>query len=667
MKIINALVMLGIVSLVSACGGGGSSGSSSAPSSIQSSSVAEASSSVEASSSIEASSSVEASSSSEASSSIEASSSSETSSSIEASSSSEASSASEISSSSLASSSDSASLYPDYNTNPLAPDATGMDSTAVQIASRIQLGINLGNTMEAIGGETAWGNPLITEAQLAFLKDSGYDAIRLPVAWDQYANQETAEISAVWLDRVKQVVQYAVDNDLYVIVNIHWDGGWLENNVTPDKQEANNAKQKAFWEQIATHLRDFDERLLFAGTNEPNAHDEEQMAVLDTYHQTFVDAVRSTGGKNANRVLVLQGPATDITETDKLWNDMPTDSVVDKLMMEVHFYSPFNFAIMDQDEEWGNQFYYWGEGFHSTTDTAHNPTWGEEAFVDEVFTKMKTKFVDQGIPVVLGEFGAMRRDNLTGDDLALHLASRAYYYRYVTERANTTGLLPFVWDTGGLFHRNTLAILDQQVWEALLLGAGKASSSSSSSDSSSSSSAASSVDASSSSSSVEASSSSSSSSSSEAASSESNLLTFDMNSSNWEPSGGAVMDQSGSDIALTLSAANQAVFYNIDGPINLIGATFTVVFNFDSDYVAAVSAGTQSGILQFVAFERTGWTSEYICWSGWRTIVAGQDAGFSCDGFTKNNPEPAGARIGVQFFGNTGTVTIKNATLELAE
>lgn len=635
MKIINTLVMLGIVSLVSACGGGGSSGSSSAPSSSQSSSVAETSSSVESSSSLDASSSVDASSSSEASS------------------------ASEISSSSLASSSDSTSLYPDYNTDPLAPDATGMDITAVQIASRIKLGINLGNTMEAIGGETAWGNPLITEAQVQFLKDSGYDAIRLPVSWDQYANQETAEISAVWLGRVKQVVQYAVDNDLYVIVNIHWDGGWLENNVTPDKQEANNAKQKAFWEQIATHLRDFDEHLLFAGTNEPNAHDEEQMTVLDTYHQTFVDAVRSTGGKNANRVLVLQGPATDIEETDEYWNEMPSDSVVDKLMMEVHFYSPFNFALMEQDEEWGNQFYYWGEGFHSTTDTAHNPTWGEEAFVDEVFTLMKTKFVDQGIPVVLGEFGAMRRDTLTGDDLALHLASRAYYYRYVTERANTTGLLPFVWDTGGLFNRNTLAITDQPVWDGLLLGAGKTSSSSSSSVSSSSSSAATS--------SVEASSSSSSSSSSAAASSESNLLTFDMDSSNWEADTGVVINQSSSDIQLTLSNSDQGVFYNIDGPINLIGATFTVLFNFDSDYVAAVNAGTESGILQFVAFERTGWTSDFTCWTGWQTIVAGQDVSFSCDQFTKNNPQPEGARIGVQFFGNTGTVTIKSAALELAE
>jgi endoglucanase len=388
-------------------------------------------------------------------------------------------SSSEPASSSSSSSSTIAGLYPGYNINPLAPDSTGMESSAVQIASKIKLGFNVGNTMEATGGETAWGNPLITEAQIKLVKDSGFDALRLPVAWDQYANQQTAEISAAWLNRVKQVVQYAVDNELYIIVNIHWDGGWLENNVTLAKKDASNAKQKAYWEQIATHLRDFDEHLLFASANEPNVHNAEQMAVLDSYHQTFVDAVRATGGKNANRVLVLQGPATDIEETDKLWNGMPSDSVANKLMAEVHFYSPFNFALMTEDESWGKQAYYWGADFHSTTDTERNATWGEEPWVDEMFTKMKIKFADQGIPIVLGEFGAVLRDHLTGDDLALHLASHAHYYRYVTERANTTGMLPFVWDTGGLFNRRTLEVSDQRMLDALLLGAGKVSSRSS--------------------------------------------------------------------------------------------------------------------------------------------------------------------------------------------
>ena len=114
-------------------------------------------------------------------------------------------------------------------------------------------------------------------------------------------------------------------------------------------------------------------------------------------------------------------------------------------MAEIHYYTPWNFTGMTKDESWGNQFYYWGKDFHSTTDLAHNPTWGEEAEVDRLFMLMKNKFVDKGIPVVLGEFGAMRRDNLTGDSLLLHLASRAYYLKYVTKQANAYGLLPFFW------------------------------------------------------------------------------------------------------------------------------------------------------------------------------------------------------------------------------
>jgi endoglucanase len=371
-------------------------------------------------------------------------------------------------------------LYPNYNTNPVASDSAGMGSNAKQLASHIKLGWNIGNTMEAIGGETAWGNPLVSNELLQLVKASGFDAVRIPVAWDQYANQQTAEISADWLKRVKQVVQLCMDNNLYVVLNIHWDGGWLENNVTPAKQAANNAKQRAFWQQIATQLRDFDERLLFASANEPNVEDTAQMSVLNSYHQTFVDAVRATGGKNAYRVLVVQGPSTDIEKTNTLWTQMPTDTATNRLMAEVHFYTPYNFALMQKDESWGKQFYYWGQGFHSTTDTAHNPTWGEEATIDQLFDLMKVQFVDKDIPVVLGEFSAMRRTYLTGDDLTLHLAGRAYYHKYVVQQALARGLIPFFWDNGGIddlssgiFNRQQNTLFDAQVMNALLDGAGE--------------------------------------------------------------------------------------------------------------------------------------------------------------------------------------------------
>ena len=350
-----------------------------------------------------------------------------------------------------------------------------MESTATQIANQIKIGFNIGNTLEAMGGksETYWGNPKISKEFVSYVKQAGFNAIRLPVSWNQYANQNTAEIDINWLNRVKEVVQYCVDNNLYVVVNIHWDGGWLEDNVTPVKQTEINAKQKAFWEQIATHLRDFDEHVLFASANEPAVENAQEMAVLHSYHQTFVDTVRATGGKNANRVLVVQGPVTDIDKTHELWVAMPEDTVANKLMMEVHYYSPWNFTGMTKDEGWGNQFYYWGKDFHSTTDTAHNPTWGEEDYVNQQFQRMKAQFIDKGIPVIIGEYGTGKRDNLTGADLQLHLDSRAYYFKYITQQAIAYGIQPFVWDTGGLLDRTNNQVLDQQVFDALMQGVGK--------------------------------------------------------------------------------------------------------------------------------------------------------------------------------------------------
>lgn len=374
-----------------------------------------------------------------------------------------------------------ASRYPDYNTNPIAPDATGMSSTATEIASRIKLGWNLGNTLEAIGGETAWGNPKTTSQFIQLVKQSGFDAIRLPVSWNQYANQSTAKIDSAWLNRVREVVQYSVDAGLYVVVNIHWDEGWLEHNITEAKKAEVNDKQRAFWQQIATHLRDFDERVMFASANEPNVDNASQMAVLESYHQTFVDAVRATGGKNAYRVLVVQGPRTDIELTDQLMRQLPVDTLQNRMMAELHFYTPYQFTLMSEDADWGKQFFYWGRNFHSTTDTSRNATWGEEDEVDRLFGIVKQQFVNKGIPVILGEYCAQRRTGqLSGAALELHLASRAYFHRYVTQKALENGILPFYWDAGGLdnfssgiFNRNTNTVFDQQTLDALRLGAGK--------------------------------------------------------------------------------------------------------------------------------------------------------------------------------------------------
>lgn len=370
-------------------------------------------------------------------------------------------------------------LYPDYNTSPLPPDETGMTSTAQQLAAKINIGWNIGNTLEAIGGETSWGNPMVSKELIQLVKQSGFNAIRIPCSFNQYMeNRTTAKLDGDWLNRVKQVVQYCVDEDMYVLLNIHWDGGWLENNVTTAKQEENNAKQKAFWQQIATHLRNFDEHLLFASANEPNVDNATQMKVLNSYHQTFIDAVRETGGKNTYRVLVVQGPNTDIEKTHTLMTDFPKDGTPNKLMAEIHYYTPWNFCGMTQDESWGDMFFYWGNGYHSDTDPDRNATWGEENLVNELLAKMKNQFVDKGIPVIMGEYSATRRSNLTGDKLTNHLESRAYYHYFITKQAKAYGLLPFYWDNGGtgdfgsgIFDRTSNQVFDQMVLDALIKGA----------------------------------------------------------------------------------------------------------------------------------------------------------------------------------------------------
>jgi endoglucanase len=359
-------------------------------------------------------------------------------------------------------------------------DITGMASTAIQLAANMKMGWNLGNSMEVPNGETAWGNPKTSQALIDAVAAAGFNAVRIPCAWDSHIeNQETFKIEDAWLARVEEVVDYCYANDMYVILNIHWDGGWLEENITTEKQEEVNLKQEALWKQIAIHFRDYDEHLLFAGTNEPNVEDASQMSVLLSYEQTFIDAVRSTGGRNAYRTLIFQGPSTDIDKTNTLMNTLPQDDAEDRLMAEVHYYTPWNFCGLTQDESWGDRYYFWGENYHIEGAEGRYPDWDcEEDYVLAQFQKMKTKFVDNGIPVILGEFGAIRRtisDNAEWQQL--HYESRAYFNRYVTQQAKNYGMVPFYWDEGsltnhgfGMMDRNQLEVGDQLLHDALMEG-----------------------------------------------------------------------------------------------------------------------------------------------------------------------------------------------------
>jgi len=346
----------------------------------------------------------------------------------------------------------------------------GMESDAMTLAAKMYAGWNIGNTLEAIGGETAWGNPKITADYIVKIKQLGFNAIRIPCAWDQYIeNAETYQIKESWLDRVNEVVGYCVANDMYAIVNIHWDGGWLENNCTPDKQEENNRKQHALWTQIANRLNHYDEHLLFAGTNEPNVDTAQKMTVLKSYLQTFIDAVRATGGNNAVRNLIVQGPNTDIDMTHNLFGNMPTDVVSNRLMAEVHYYNPWTFCGMDKDESWGRMAYFWGAFAVSGSD--RNSTFGDEAEMKSLFGKMKTKFVDKGIPVILGEYGAITIRTGLGANQEAHDKSRNLYDETVTREAKDHGLVPFYWETGRVVNRSTGEIKDNYAMDGILKGA----------------------------------------------------------------------------------------------------------------------------------------------------------------------------------------------------
>jgi endoglucanase len=162
-------------------------------------------------------------------------------------------------------------------------------------------------------------------------------------------------------------------------------------------------------------------------------------------------------------------------------------------MVEVHSYTPYQFTLMSEPQDWGftaYPFYYWGSGNHSNTDTQHNPTWGEEAELDKEFNYMKAKYTSQGIPVILGEFAAMRRnEQVPATERALHFKSRAYWHKTVTQKALANGLIPFYWDAGdprgkfgsGLFDRDQdtrtdathTALVDTETLNALKAGAGK--------------------------------------------------------------------------------------------------------------------------------------------------------------------------------------------------
>ena len=401
------------------------------------------------------------------------------------------------------------------------------------------MGYNIGNTMEVPENPTAWGNPLPTAAYIKAIKAAGFNTVRIPCAWyshsdalakDIEANGGTADndaythvgrasdftnptINTAWLKQVKDVVDMIIAEGMYVVLNSHWDEGWLEDRVydgvaASPRSGANNiansaattkARQAAFWTQIATYFKDYDEHLLFAGANEPGVNDpwngtqwefdNTRMQVLKSYYDAFITSVRSAGGNNATRTLIVQAPRTEMDMAPMLSQNFPTDPAGSGYMMaEVHYY-PYQYSLLNKDEEWGTQYYYY-TGLASTTDKTHNMGWnvysnsidnnalGTPNQIKKAFGELKTMFCDKGIPVIIGELGAIKRTGQITDaaNLKLHLQGRALFYGEVAKNAKANGIVPYVWDTGAeddgnmtiiTRQKGTYSILDPDVLNAL--------------------------------------------------------------------------------------------------------------------------------------------------------------------------------------------------------
>lgn len=339
----------------------------------------------------------------------------------------------------------------------IAPDPSNMGAfTSVQLAANMQAGWNLGNTLEATGGETAWGNPMATKQLIDAVKAAGFDTVRIPVAWSNFSNSSNFTINETWLNRVEEVVNYALDNNMYVIMNEHWDGGWMQ--PTNARKDYVNNRLAVMWKQIATRFRNYDYHLIFAGSNEVMVDGDygtptsEYYTAQNSFNQTFVTTVRATGGRNAYRYLAVQGFNTNIDHTVN-FATLPVDVTPNRLLMEVHFYDPYNFTLNENSTitQWGA----------TATDPAATETWANETYIDAQFQKMKTKFIDNGVGVILGEYGAIVRTDVPGSE-----TYRLNYLHYVSNSARTHGIVPVYWDNG-FIGNHTMAIFNRNTGEVV--------------------------------------------------------------------------------------------------------------------------------------------------------------------------------------------------------
>ena len=328
---------------------------------------------------------------------------------------------------------------------------------ADEIVSQIKVGWNLGNTLDSyktektgLDTETAWGNPKTTKEIIKKVKDSGFNAIRIPVTWAEHMDETT--IQKEWLDRVQEVVDYAYNEGMFVIVNMHHDDYiWFE--PQPGSYNGDSMRLQYIWEQIAERFKGYDDKLLFEGMNEPRTVGSamewmggtaEERSIVNKYAQVFVDTVRASGGNNANRTLIV--PTYAASAESIALNEMSVPSGKN-IILSVHYYAPWKFS--------------------DGTETAFTDSGKTE--IDSKFEELNQKFVSKGIPVLIDECGCV---NSASESM------RCDYYRYYISSAKSQGLKCFIWDNGkmsgessfGLFDRGTLT-WNNAILNAIMEGA----------------------------------------------------------------------------------------------------------------------------------------------------------------------------------------------------
>lgn len=382
-------------------------------------------------------------------------------------------------------------------TAPFSVQAAKKDITSFEDLNQSQIveamgpGWNLGNQLESVTDnvpeETNWGNPVITEKLIQSVKAAGFKSIRIPVSYfAKIDDDKDYTIDSKWLDRIQEVVNYCIKNDLYAVINIHGDGyntidgSWLLCNGK--NQTEIKKKYKKVWKQIAERFKNYDEHLLFESMNEEfdgsySEPNKEYYQNINDYNQIFVDTVRKTGDNNTKRWLIIPGWNTNIDYTAgdygfKLPTDQYRDKSIDKeeqrIMISVHYYSPWDFCGGENGviTQWGNE----------ADDPSKTSTTCDETYMKNQLNLMKTTFADKGYPVFIGEYGSIDKTSYDSENEYY----RAYFARKLCQLSRKNGCIPMYWDNGyngvhgfGLFDRTTCEVTQPVIIDAIMEGFGQ--------------------------------------------------------------------------------------------------------------------------------------------------------------------------------------------------